>query len=70
MLEQRLAQGKYNEIIQHTALFSIEMTPYAQDLLGTLSSSKLTTICSGFNQPFNIVLNHDAGFIEITVYHL
>jgi hypothetical protein len=71
------AQKEYTEIIQYAALPNVELTAYAEELITAFYKSKLATIslrnimCQvGYKQAFNLILNHDAGFIETTVRHL
>ncbi|KAI7906511.1 uncharacterized protein BX663DRAFT_427999 [Cokeromyces recurvatus] len=77
MLEEHFDQEKYDEIVRRSTLPTIEITQYAQELLDTIPISKLATVYirvalyqAGFKLSFNLVLNHDTGFIEITVCHL
>lgn len=77
MLQEYLSQEYYSEIIEYAVLLNIELTAYAQELITTLCLSKLVTVFIksilyqvGFKQSFNLILNHDASFIETTVRHL
>lgn len=77
MLQEYLSQEYYSEIIEYAVLLNIELTAYTQELITTLCLSKLVTVFIksilyqvGFKQSFNLILNHDASFIETTVRHL
>ena len=77
MLEEHFDQEKHDEIVRRPALPTIEITQYAQELRDAISVLKLAVVCirvalyqAGFKLSFNLVLNHDAGFIETTVRHL
>lgn len=77
MLKKQLTEKDYDDIIQYATLTNVELTEYAEELITSLCGSKLATISLrntmykiGYRQGFNLVLNHDSGFVETTVCHL
>ena len=77
MLEERVDQENFEEIVKRSTLPKIELTTYAQELLDAVADSKPAPMSirvalyqAGFKLSFNLILNHDAGFIETTIRHL
>jgi hypothetical protein len=76
-LKSETSPEKFNSIIAITNIDPIVLSDYALELINafktttfSFQSLRETLYINGFRKCFNLILHHDASFIEVTTRHL
>lgn len=77
ILRSDIGNNLYNLIIEETNLESVTLSTYATELSNALNEASLSLqilrqalYSNGFRSDFNLIAQHDAGFIEATNRYL